>query len=306
MSNALAITGLTGKSGIVLAEQIAANRDLIDREFPLGIRAIIRTTTDTDALEKLLPNIQKAVGELTDVSFLKKALDNVDTLIHIAGIHWSREIVTAAASCGVRRLILVHTTGIYSKYKYAGEEYRQIDSFVYETCRKHGIILTILRPTMIYGTTSDSNVCVFIKMVDRLPIMPVVNGARYELQPVHCRDLGIAYFSVLLNEANTANRDFNLSGGAPIYLRDMFSTIGKELGKKVYFFSVPYWIAYPGAVCLYGLSLGRMDFRERVQRLCEPRLFDHSEATKAFGYKPVTFDKGIVAEVKEYLKGKSK
>lgn len=306
MSNALAITGLTGKSGIVLAEQIAANRDLIDREFPLGIRAIIRATTDTDALEKLLPNIQKAVGELTDVSFLKKALDNVDTLIHIAGIHWSREIVTAAASCGVRRLILVHTTGIYSKYKYAGEEYRQIDSFAYETCRKHGIILTILRPTMIYGTTSDKNVCVFIKMVDRFPIMPVVNGARYELQPVHCRDLGIAYFNVIVNEKSTANEDFILSGGAPIYLRDMFSTIGKELGKKVYFFSVPYWIAYPGAVCLYGLSLGRMDFRERVQRLCEPRVFDHSEATKAFGYKPVTFDKGIVAEVKEYLKGKSK
>ena len=306
MSKALAITGLTGKWGIVLAEQIAANRDLIDREFPLGIRAIIRTTTDTSALDMLLPNVQKAVGELTDVSFLKKALTNVDTLIHIAGIHWSREIVTAAASCGVRRLILVHTTGIYSKYKYAGEEYRQIDSFVYETCRKHGIILTVLRPTMIYGTTSDNNVCVFIKMVDRLPIMPVVNGARYELQPVHCRDLGIAYFNVLLNETNTANRDFNLSGGAPIYLRDMFSTIGKELGKKVSFFSVPYWIAYLGAVCLYGLSFGRFDFRERVQRLCEPRVFDHSEATKAFGYNPLPFDKGIVAEVKEYLKGKSK
>lgn len=306
MSNALAITGLTGKSGIVLAEQIAENRDLIDYEFPLGIRAIIRTTTNTSEIDNLLPDVQKTVGELTDVSFLKEALTNVDTLIHIAGIHWSREIVTAAASCGVRRLILVHTTGIYSKYKYAGEEYRQIDSFVYETCRKHGIVLTIIRPTMIYGTISDKNVCVFIKMVDRFPIMPVVNGARYELQPVHCRDLGIAYFNVLVNEKSTANEDFILSGGAPIYLRDMFSIIGRELGKNVSFISVPYWLAYFGAVCLYGLSLGRMDFRERVQRLCEPRVFDHSEATKAFGYKPVTFDKGIVAEVKEYLKGKSK
>ena len=155
---------------------------------------------------------------------------------------------------------------------------------------------------MIYGTVNDHNVAVFIKMVDKLPIMPVVNGAMYELQPVHCRDLGIAYFNVLVNEQSTANKDFILSGGEPIYLRDMFKIMGRELGKEVSFLSVPYCIAYPGAVFLYGLTLGRFDFRERVQRLCEPRTFPHEEARLAFNYQPMNFAEGIVDEIKEYIK----
>ena len=63
-------------------------------------------------------------------------MDGVDTIVHIAGIKYSENIVKVTAKCHVRRLILVHTTGIYSKYKEAGEEYRRIDSVVYDICNK--------------------------------------------------------------------------------------------------------------------------------------------------------------------------
>lgn len=224
----------------------------------------------------------------------------MDTVVHVAGIHFSREVVEAAAYCHVRRLILVHTTGIYSKYKAAGEEYRKIDSFVYRTCKEHNIVLTILRPTMIYGNTTDNNVVKFIKMVDKLPLMPVVNGARYELQPVHYKDLGDAYYTVLMNEEATANKDFNLSGGEPIMFRDMLLEIGKNLGKKVKFISCPFGLAYVGAWLVYIVTLKKKDYREKVQRLCEPRIFSHEEATRAFGYSPRTFQVGVVDEVKQY------
>ena len=155
---------------------------------------------------------------------------------------------------------------------------------------------------MIYGNLSDNNVCVFIKMVDKLPIMPVVDGARYELQPVHYKDLGKAYFQVLINEDATANKDFILSGGDPILLRDMFIEIGNNLGKKVTFLSCPFCIAYAGAWLVYLFTLTKIDYREKVQRLCEPRTYSHETATETFGYSPRNFEKGIVDEVKEYLK----
>ena len=69
-------------------------------------------------------------------------------------------------------------------------------------------------------------------MVDRFPIMPVVNGAHYQLQSVHYKDLLAAYYQVLLHEDTTANKEFNLSGGSPISLRDMLKEIGLNLGKK--------------------------------------------------------------------------
>lgn len=304
MGKTLVLTGVTGKSGGALAEIIGKNIDAVNALFPDGIRTVVRATSNTKRLDAAIPNIQRIIGNLTDLDTLKRAFQNADTLLHVAGIHWSREVVSAAADCGLRRIIVVHTTGIYSKYKAAGEEYRKIDEFVYQTCKEHNIILTVLRPTMIYGNITDRNIITFIKMVDRLPVMPVVNGAKYELQPVHYEDLGDAYYRVLLNEEATANRDFILSGGEPILLRDMLIEIGKNLGKKVKFVNCPFWLAYPGAQIIYGITAKRIDYREKVQRLCEPRVFPYIEAADAFGYAPRSFREGIEDEVAEYLETK--
>lgn len=251
-----------------------------------------------------MPELEIKKGNFDDLDFLKEALSGVDTIVHIAGIMLSKKLIEAAACIGVRRAILVHTTGIYSKYKMAGEEYRKIDSAVYDICKKNDIALTILRPTMIYGNLTDNNVAIFIKMVDKFPIMPVVNGARYELQPVHYEDLAKAYYQVLTHETETAGCDFDLSGGAPIQLREMLQEIGKNLGKQVRFFSVPYPLAYAGAVMLYGLTFKKKDYREKVQRLCEPRAYSHEDATRAFGYAPMGFKEGIIREVEEYLESR--
>lgn len=296
----LAITGATGKSGSVFANYIKENIDEINKMYPNGIRLLLHSQKDT-----VLSDVSEIVtGDLEDVEFLKEALKGVDTLVHIAGIHWSKEVATAAAYCKIKRLICVHTTGIYSKYKEAGEGYRQIDDFVYKTCKDSEIKLSILRPTMIYGSANDKNVIKFIKMVDKFPIMPTVNGAKYVLQPVHFADLGKAYFDVLMNEEITANKDYILSGKEPILLRDMFKEMGKCLNKKVKFISCPYPIAITGAVIIYGLSLKRIDMREKVQRLCEPRAYSHEEASADFGYAPRDFAEGVKDEVLEYLNNK--
>ncbi|NLP21318.1 MAG: hypothetical protein GX368_00615 [Erysipelotrichaceae bacterium] len=47
---------------------------------------------------------------------------------------------------------------------------------------------------MIYGSLDDQNMSVFIKIVDKLKIFPIVNGRKYALQPVHQEDLGKAYY----------------------------------------------------------------------------------------------------------------
>lgn len=304
MSKILALTGLTGKSGGVMAEELNRNKEVVEKLFPDGIRVLVRETANTKNLENLLPDASKCVGDLEDESYLCRCFANVDTVVHVAGIHWSQKVVNAAAASGVRRLILVHTTGIYSQYKAAGEEYRQIDAYVYKVCRHNDIVLTILRPTMIYGNAKDRNIIRFVKMVDKLPIMPVVNKAKYELQPVHYSDLGKAYYAVLVNEHTTAGRDFILSGKQPILLSDIFKVIGQNLGKSVRFISVPYWIAYSGSWVIYCISIGRIDMREKVQRLCEPRAYPHEEAVVAFGYDPMSFEEGIVQEVKDYREGK--
>ncbi|WP_295766118.1 NAD(P)-dependent oxidoreductase [uncultured Oscillibacter sp.] len=293
----LLITGLTGKSGIVFAERLAEE----GLTGSYAVRAAVRPASDTARLRELLPEAELCPGVLEDGAYLEKLTRGADVLFHIAGIHWSLPLVRAAAENGVRRMILVHTTGIYSRYKAAGEEYRQIDAAVYGIAEEGGIGLTILRPTMIYGTLEDGNVVEFIKMVDKLSPMPVVSHGRYLLQPVHAADLGRAYCQVLCHLEETAGKDYILSGRDPVLLMDLFRMIAEELGVRRRFLSVPFPAAYAGAWGLYLLSLTRADLREKVQRLCEDRAFPHEEAVRDFGYDPMPFEEGLRGEVRAYL-----
>jgi nucleoside-diphosphate-sugar epimerase len=95
-----------------------------------------------------------------------------------------------------------------------------------------------------------------------------------------------------------------LSGKSPIDLRDMLSVIAKYLGKPARFISFPYWFAITGAWGLYLLSITRIDYREKVQRLVEPRAYSHDDATNDFGYDPISFQDGVKEEVEAYLSGK--
>ena len=306
MGQMLVVTGAAGqKSGGAFAEQMAEHIAQVRAMFPDGIRLLLRPGTDSGRLSSLLPAAELRFGDLSDPSFMDSSLEGADTVVHIAGIQLSETLIDSAVRCGVRRLILVHTTGIYSKYKQAGETYRKIDAYVTNTCHDAGILLTLLRPTMVYGNPTDRNVIKFIQMVDRLPVMPVVRGARYTLQPVFYRDLAKAYLDVLFKEDTTKNKAYVLSGAQPILLRDMLLCIGEKLGKgKVRFLSVPYWFAYSGAVCLYGISLGKVDYREKVQRLCESRAYPHDDAARDFGFAPQDFRAGVEEEIQQYLRNK--
>lgn len=302
MGEKIALIGLTGKkSGGAFAKRIIRHIDEIQAMFPAGIRIIVRKKSDVSNLQELFPCAELCYMDESGEICFDELLAGVDTVVNIAGIGLSQAIAAAAVKNKVRRLILIHTTGIYSKYKAAGEKYRQIDQFVTEICENHGIVLTICRPTMIYGNVYDGNVVKFIKLVDSFAITPVVSGARFKLQPVHYEDLADAYFSVLMNEEKTANKNYVLSGGQEIYLRDLLTVIGKELGKQVKFISCPFAIAYAGAWAFYLCTLRKKDYREKVQRLCEHRVYSCSEATAAFGYDPRTFEEGVVEEVNQYL-----
>ncbi len=296
------LTGVTGKSGQYAIERLIERKEELNG---MRLRAIIRSKEKAQFLENSGLPLDVYVGDVDDNAFLKSVFAGADTLLHIVGIHTSLHVIPLAIQAGIKRIITVHTTGIYSKYKSASAEYNQIDAEITRLCSEANVALTILRPTMIYGGLDDENVVKFIAMMDRLPVMPVVSGARFVLQPVHRRDLGRAYADVLLSDATTG-KDYVLSGAEPITLRDMLRVIAGYLGKRMRFVSVPYWVAISGAWALYLVSLTKIDYREKVQRLVEPRAYPHDDATRDFGYAPLGFAEGVEGEAAAYLARKNK
>ncbi len=123
----------------------------------------------------------------------------IKTVMHIYNIRYSPMIIASAIKNNVERVILVHTTGIYLKFKYVSEGYRNVEKNIANltedpTCPTQ---IIILRPTMIYGDLCDGNISKFIKIVDKYRFIPVINGGQSLIQPVNARNLGKNFLQCL-------------------------------------------------------------------------------------------------------------
>jgi len=292
----LLVTGITGHSGRYFLRELVAN-GLED-----SLKCVVRETSDISLLDASGLSIEMIVGDLGDQSLMDKAMVGVDTVVHIGSIFYSTTVMKAAAKSNVKRVILVHTTGIYSKYKSASGEYRNIERtigrIVERSDTKIGTIY--LRPTMIYGYPNDRNMIKFIKMVDKLRFLPVIDHGKSLIQPVNGRDLGRAYYQVL-DKSNIMDGDYILSGEKPVTMLEMFKLISENLGRKTTFISVPLGLGMFMARCLKITTLGRIDYVERVERMAEDRSFSHEVASADFNYAPMPFAEGLRIEIEQYL-----
>lgn len=293
----LLVTGITGHTGRYFLQE------MIDHGYQEPVRCTVRESSDTKALDVSGLAIEKAVGDLNDRDFIDSIMPGVDTVLHIYNIHHSPDIVESAIRNQVKRVILVHTTGIFSRFKKASQEYKEIEEQIRKMAEdpdcKTGV--TILRPTMIYGDLCDHNISRFIKFTDKLKIVPIINNGNSLIQPVNARDLGKAYYRVLVSPAETSGKAYTLSGDKPIKMIDMYKTIAAALNKKVVFLPVPLFLGVLPATVLKAVTLGKIDYIERVQRMGEDRSYPHDEAAKDFGYDPMPFETGIRIETQQYL-----
>ena len=84
-------------------------------------------------------------------------------------------------------------------------------------------------------------------------------------------------------------------------MRELCELIGKYLGKRVRFVSVPMGVGVAGAWVVKAAHAARIDYVEKVLRLGEDRSFPHEAATRDFGYEPEPFELGLKREVEEYI-----
>lgn len=291
------VTGITGHSGRYFLQE------LINNKYEDTIRCIVRKTSDTSMIDNSGLKIEKAIGNLEDQKFVDNALNGVDTVIHIASIYYSVNLIKSIVRNNVKRAIFVHTTGIYSKYKSASFDYKNIEKNINKIINDSNskVNLVYLRPTMIYGYLNDRNMIIFIKMVDKFKILPVISHGENLIQPVNGKDLGRAYYQILM-KPEIIKGDYILSGEKPISMLDMFKLISSDLNKNTYFISVPLSVGVFMAKILKICTFGNIDYIEKVQRMGEDRSFLHDAAARDFGYKPMRFNEGLKVEINEYFR----
>lgn len=118
---------------------------------------------------------------------------------------------------------------------------------------------------------------------------------------MNARDLGKAYYTVLMSPEKIDGKNYNLTGENPIKMIDVFKLISNELNKKTLYISLPLGFAVFIAKVFKAITLGKIDIIEKVQRMGEDRSYSHDKAKKDFDYSPMSFEEGIKIEVQQYL-----
>ncbi|MEX0377802.1 NAD-dependent epimerase/dehydratase family protein [Bacillus sp. S4] len=292
----LYVTGITGHTGKWFLKK------LVNENYTGKIRCLVRKESDTSFIDQSGLDIEKVYGSLEDKQTLETTMDGAETVIHIATIHFSNNVMDAAIKNNVKWAVLVHTTGRYSNYKSASEEYIKIEDNLLN--RRNQIGITVLRPTMIYGSSGDRNMYKLVDYLYKKKFFPMFGKGKNLMQPVHAKDLGDAYYEVLLNREKTFNKEYNLSGKEAITYIDLVKCVSKTLNRKNVIVKLPLWFSILAAKIYNVVNKNAVISVEQVLRMQENKDFGHDEAFMDFGYSPISFEEGIKGEVEEYLNHK--
>jgi len=218
----LLITGATGQTARHFFDRLRKEK------YAHKVKCLVRNNSKIDNINSKGLNIELVVCDFNDINSLKTALYGIKTVLHIAHITLSEKLLQAGDEVGVNWFICVHTTGRYSKFRTASANYVRIENILLNKYSN----LTILRPTMIYGSKSDQSMWKLIDFLYRNSFFPIFGSGDNMLQPVNAIDLGNAYFEVLKHKNNAIGKEYNLSGRDHISYNSLLKEITKALKKR--------------------------------------------------------------------------
>ena len=231
--NELLVIGASGHTAKYFFERLSIEK------YQKKIKCLLRSHSQVDHLKCYDLNLEFIYVDFDEIDSLKTAMKGVKILLNIAGITISEKIVRLGNEVGVNWFICVHTTGRYSKFKSASAGYIEIE----DRLLKNYSNLTILRPTMIYGSSRDQNMYKLIKYIHKNMFFPVFGNGNNLMSPVHAQDLGNAYYDVLQNRNTAFGNQYNLSGKLDITYISLLEETAAALRKKVFFIRLPIWFS---------------------------------------------------------------
>jgi uncharacterized protein YbjT (DUF2867 family) len=286
MPEGIFITGGTGNTGQALLRMIAADETL------RGVR-ITGLCRPGGRGERLLPHgVKIAGGDASSAESLGKVYRGEPVVIHLSSIFHAGAVLEGCR--GMKRLVAVSSTRAFSKTWERAPEIEAAERAI----ERSGVPYTILRPTMIYGSSEDRNISKFIRLIMKYRIVPLPDGGKSVFQPVHVDDLAGCILAALKTPAS-AGKSYNVPGGSAHSLREIVEIISGILDRKVLIVPFPLALAEAAAGLQEKLLPRPFIHREQIERLREDKRYDFSEAAKDLGYAPRELRAGIEQEIRE-------
>jgi len=277
-------------------------------------------------------DVRQIVGNILDRNTVLEAMQDVDTVIHLAAAHkdfgitkdqyfdvnvnGTKNLLEAASNMGVKKFIFYSSVSVYGEqsptteetppqpYNYYGASKLAAEQEVQKWANEDSSrTVIIIRPTVVFGIGSKANIFRLIRQVCDGPFLQVGNGENIK---------SIAYVEnlveatiFLLERCSQGLHIFNYADEPHYKTLDLVNLIRSLAGEKQSGFYIPLWIAVLGG---YGFDvLGKLtgiDFPITASRMKKFSMSTHHQATKirSFGFvPPYSIEEGLRKNIEWYL-----
>lgn len=299
MKRTLLITGASGFLGSNLAREA--------QDGGYTVRGFVRPTSDIGPLALSPEHIFR--GDITNGDALQSAMRGADCVVHCAAttsemrttweqsyqsnVTGTERVIAACESEGITDLIYISSQSakpdnpsIYGRTKLEGEK----------RITASRLNFRIIRPNVIYGPGSKGLFAKMSRLVQKLPVIPVIGSGEEQLRPIYIRDLTGALLQCLETPV-TVRRTYDLGGADVVtfneFLRHLITAL--DLRRRLLHIPLP--------LCLVAARLIQTALPNppvTVDNIHGLKLLDPStneSAIRDFKYQPLTLAEGLRATV---------
>lgn len=301
------VTGGTGFTGHNLSKKLLQD----GHEVRLLVRSKRRVLLESH------PALEIQEGDIRDRRAVDKAVEGVARVFNIAAMYRSaasvdqdyrdihvegtRHLLEAAVRFRVERFVHCSTVGVHGDVKVppANEESPYAPADIYQRTKlegellardfskKHGLALSVIRPTAIYGPGDMRLLKLFRLAVKK--IVPVIGTGKIYYHMVYIDDL-VQGFILAAEREEAVGQVFIIGGDENMILDDLLSTIARITGSGGRKLHIPAWpFQLMGTLCeriCIPFGIEPPLYRRRVDFFTKSRSFDISKAKKLLGYTP--------------------
>lgn len=282
---------VTGGTGVMGARLV---RGLLQRGFT--VRVLVRPG---DPLRGRLDGMtcEHAEGDLEDGPSLARACAGMKTVFHLAAVILSPDaavfdrvnragtarLVEAASTAGVSHFVYVSSASVvyprptpYGRSKLAAEEHVKGGPFAF----------TIVRPTLVYDEEGGQEFRMFLRFLERWPVVPFVGPGTARKRPVFAGDVVEGLLAIAGNPG-ARGKTYNLSGGETLAIGELARLMLAHHGRRRRFVHLPVSLCRAAADLLRWVQRDPVLTRYVIAGMTEDADLDPAEAVRDLGYSPV-------------------